>query len=299
MDTDLTRYRGQWGGTIENGEEMWWSEPDRRLAAGGFRARLRRLRFSLDVRQSYLLKFLRRALSRTQGTPELVDFGCGTGGTTLNFSRYLGVPITGLDLFETQLEIARRFAEGTGCRFERLGDAGRIPRADGSIDVVLSLDVLGHVSDIPATLADWARVLKPGGTVALFTESSYSPGDRSLMARLARAGADMTAAVPEHISLFPREKLEEWFAAAGFEVLERASANVGHFAFFPKDYVLLLAKHPGHGALLAFARFWNRVTKLLPFYPLPVELARLALTRLFGANAYGTSYFYELTKKRV
>jgi ubiquinone/menaquinone biosynthesis C-methylase UbiE len=288
-------YRGQWGGKIANGEEMWWSEPNGALGLSAWR----RFWFRMDVRQHFVLRIWDRALARHGRGLEALDFGCGAGGTTLNFSRLLGVPLTGMDIFETQLGIAREFArrEGSSCRFERLAEDGRIPRPDASIDAIMSLDVLGHVPDIPAVLREWARTLKPGGSVILFTESTYSAGDRSIMRRLADDGLDMMEMVPEHISLFPREALERMFADAGFSVRERFSANLGHFFFFPKDYVLLLRGRAGHRATYALAWAWNRLSKLAPFYPRPFELLRLLLTRAFGRRAYGTSYFYELAKK--
>ncbi|MBS1962146.1 MAG: class I SAM-dependent methyltransferase [Bdellovibrionales bacterium] len=293
-------FRGQWGGKISNGEEMWWTEPDPKLLAG---SSMRRRRFVNDVRQFFLLEYLREGISRARARgvaePKVIDFGCGTGGSTLNFSTVAGHPIDGFDVFATQIEIAGRFAESIGNRgkFGLLDGQGRLPLPDASVDVLFSADVLGHVPEIPKTLAEWARVMKKDGIVALFTESTYSEGDRSLMARLARDGYDMVRAVPEHISLFPREKLETWFTAAGFAIEDRVSANVGHFFFFPKDYVLLLKKAGRtRTPVYVAAWIWNRLSKLTPFYPLPFERLRLAMTRAFGREASGTAYFYRLRR---
>jgi ubiquinone/menaquinone biosynthesis C-methylase UbiE len=299
--SNFEQYRGQWGGRIESGEEMWWSEP---WAKPIDRPGLARLLFSIDVRHHFLLRFWKRVVRETHGRPlQIADFGCGTGGVTLNFSRYIGRPITGIDIFETQLRIAREFNERSalGCHFALLGDGGRLPFKDGELDVLFSLDVLGHVPDVSGTLADWSRALKPGGSVILFTESSFSSGDSSVMAWLARAGRDMTTVVPEHISLLPREELERRFTEAGLESVERFSANVGHWFFFPKDYWTLLRDQPpadGSQRLLYFAsRVWDRILKISPFYPWPPQLLRLVLTRFFGRSAHGTSYFYHLKKK--
>jgi len=294
---ELTQYRGQWGGRTETGEEMWWSEPDPGLAAG---RGMSRLRFAFDVRQYFLLRFIRKALETPlrSALPKIADFGCGTGGTTLNFSSFLGVSIDGYDIFETQLAIGREFARkmGSACRFRTL-ESGKIPVPDGHYDVIVSADVLGHVPDVRAVLGEWSRALRPGGSVALFTEAAHSPGDRSVAARLAREGLDLAASVPEHISLHPREALEKMFGEAGFEFIERYSANVAHFFFFPKDYVLILERHGRKGPLLWLARAWNRLTKVTPFYPWPFQALRLAATYLFGGRAYGTGYFYLLTRR--
>ena len=174
---------------------------------------------------------------------------------------------------------------------------GNFPLENNSVDAIVSGDVLGHVPDIPTTLKEWARVLKKGAGVSLFTEASYSEKDRSLMARLAKKGIDMCEAVPEHISLFPKEVLEKMFADAGFEVVERKSANVLHWFFFPKDYLLLFKRFKKKPFLYYLSVVWNAILKVSPFYPVPADFMRLTLTRLFGDSAYGTSYFYLLRKK--
>ncbi|OFZ55028.1 MAG: hypothetical protein A2428_09850 [Bdellovibrionales bacterium RIFOXYC1_FULL_54_43] len=299
--TEWMNYRGQWGGKIASGEEMWWTEPDYRLRRNAWA----RFWFRVDVRQHFLLRFWKKAGVVKPG--RVIDYGCGSGGTTLNFAAVLGQTITGYDIFPTQLQIAREFSEhpelkDLNCRFELLGERGRIPVPDASVDVIFSLDVLGHVPHIPDTLQAFSTALRPGGSVVLFTESTYSPDDRSLAARLAAEGFDMTDAVPEHVSLFPREKLEQFFTEAGFDVLERYSANVGHFLFFPKDYVLMFRRSQGGMSASIrkwklFASLWNALSRIAPFYPWPFQVLRLGLTHLFGRQAYGTGYFYHLRKK--
>ncbi len=293
---DVTRYRGQWGGKIENGEEMWWSEPDRTLQDFSFWSRVR---FGLDTRHHFILRFWRACRGAfSDAALSLADYGCGTGGTTINFSRAIGQPISGYDVFATQIEVARHFAADakSSCRFGLLDEAGKIPVADGALHGVFSMDVLGHVKDIPVVLREWARALRSGGMVLLFTEANYSAGDRSIAARLAARGADVVAAVPEHISLFPREELERMFVAAGFRVEERFSANVWHFFFFPKDYILLLKGRPEFRGWYHFARVWNVCTKLVPFYPKPFHMLRILVTHLLGRRHKGTAYYYRLVK---
>ncbi|MEO7165387.1 MAG: methyltransferase domain-containing protein, partial [Bdellovibrionia bacterium] len=161
-----------------------------------------------------------------------------------------------------------------------------------------SADVLGHVPDIPLALSEWHRVLRSGGQVVLFTEAAYSPNDVSLSARLARDGYDMCTSVAEHISLFPRETLERMFHEAGFDISERYSANVGHFFFFPKDYVLLLRNAAQRRGTRRLAIFWNRLSRVFPFYPWPFQLLRLAATYIWGGAAYGSGYFYLLKVRK-
>jgi ubiquinone/menaquinone biosynthesis C-methylase UbiE len=302
---DIEKYRGQWGGTIQSSdgttEEMWWSEPSHALKKGSWG---KRLRFTLDTRQFFLLKFLQTGIARAFSSgvtePKIVDFGCGAGGTTLNFSSMINVPMEGFDIFSTQIQIANQHAKniGSSSTFRVLNPDGTFPLSAASVDVLFSADVLGHVPNIPQALKEWARILKPNGTVALFTEASYSPGDQSLMARLAREGMDMISGVPEHISLFPRDVLEAHFREAGFEVEVRYSANVLHWFFFPKDYLLLFRRLRRRSTFwYGMSLVWNKMIKIVPFYPIPLEMLRLGLTRVFGKSALGTSYFYQLRRE--
>jgi ubiquinone/menaquinone biosynthesis C-methylase UbiE len=56
-------------------------------------------------------------------------------------------------------------------------DASALPLADGSVDVVLSLELLEHVPEPAAVLREIARVLKPGGTVILSVPSTVPRHD--------------------------------------------------------------------------------------------------------------------------
>lgn len=292
----LEQYKDQWGGKIETGEEMWWSgywpEMDQNR-------RLGRMRFKLDPRHFMLLRLFQKALlTAPSRVPTVIDFGCGTGGGTINFSRYLDIPFKGFDIFPTQIRIARQqaYLAVNHSTFDLLASKGQIPLPDESVDILFSSDVLGHVPDIVSVLKDWHRVLKTNGSVVLFTEARCSAEDESIMGKLYQGGIDMIGSVPEHISLFPREMLEKFFAETSFVIENRYSANVCHFLFFPKDYVQALENQPRFRRLYRLARIWSFCSKLIPFYPKPLHLLKNILTLCFGQQAYGTGYFYLLKK---
>lgn len=289
------KYRDQWGGKTPEGEEMWWSSVWPELEGDSWRGRFR---FALDPRHFFLIGFLKRAI-RKKRNPQIADFGCGTGGSTVNFSRYLDVGIHGWDIFPTQIAIAKEQSHkaGSDCQFSLLNPDGTFPLRDQSLDVVFSSDVLGHVPDIRQVVREWSRVLKPGGRVVLFTESRCSPEDHSLMARLERSGIEMIASIPEHVSLLPREELERIFESSGFQVEERISSNVWHFFFAPKDYVKALAGKKKYRGWYWLAKFWTFFSNLVPFYPKPFYFLRNAVTLIFGKRAYGCNYFYLLKNR--
>jgi 2-polyprenyl-6-hydroxyphenyl methylase / 3-demethylubiquinone-9 3-methyltransferase len=93
----------------------------------------------------------------------LVDLGCGAGLLAPHAAR-LGYRHVGVDLVGTSL----RIAAGHGVLGVR-GDVQRLPIGDGVADAVSAGEILEHVPDMPATVAEACRVLRPGGTLVLDT----------------------------------------------------------------------------------------------------------------------------------
>ncbi|MDP9102076.1 MAG: methyltransferase domain-containing protein [Actinomycetota bacterium] len=93
----------------------------------------------------------------------LVDMACG-GGLLAPHLAGLGHHHVGVDLSATAVGVAREH----GVTVLR-GDAQRLPFADAVADVVVAGEVLEHVPDPDAVVAEACRVLRPGGTLVLDT----------------------------------------------------------------------------------------------------------------------------------
>ena len=113
------------------------------------------------------LALLAPAWERPPGTapPRILDVGCGTGIVLEHLEPY--GPATGLDFSATALEFCRK----RGATRLVQGKGEHLPFADDSFDVVTAFGVVEHIDDDRGALAEWCRVLKPGGHLVLLTSS--------------------------------------------------------------------------------------------------------------------------------
>ncbi|MDQ5835510.1 MAG: methyltransferase domain-containing protein [Acidobacteriota bacterium] len=105
----------------------------------------------------------------------LLDFGCGAGTNSLIFAK-IGYEVFGFDLSPSNISIAERLAQKYGVA-ERthfsVSAAESLDYEDEFFDVIAGVDILHHVN-IGESLAECARVLKPGG-LAVFHEPVRAP----------------------------------------------------------------------------------------------------------------------------
>ena len=95
-----------------------------------------------------------------------LDVATGTGLVAAALLRRHGCRVVGLDQSAEMLARARARL-GDDPRVElRAGEAERLPFADASFDALTFTYLLRYVDDVPATLRELARVVRPGGFVA-------------------------------------------------------------------------------------------------------------------------------------
>lgn len=104
----------------------------------------------------------------------LLDLGCGPG-MLLAAAATRGQSGIGVDVSLVWLVVAQRLIrEWGGIPVLAAALAEALPLSAGSIDAVLSLDVIEHVADRTAYAQQIDRVLRPGGFVALSTPNRFS-----------------------------------------------------------------------------------------------------------------------------
>lgn len=143
-------------------DHHWWFRGRRHVYLGVLRAHLERERGH-----------------RPGGRPVLgdaLDLGTGGGGF-LDGLAQLAQRVHALDREPANLIHARGRGHGGGIQAE----AVELPFASGSLDLVCAFDVLEHLDDEHVALAEWHRVLAPGGILILSVPaypSLYSTNDR-------------------------------------------------------------------------------------------------------------------------
>lgn len=93
----------------------------------------------------------------------IIDIGCG-GGLFAEDVAGLGASVIGIDPAPGAIAAARKHAAASGLAIDyRVGPGEHLPADDACADIVYCVDVLEHVADVDAVVAEATRVLRPGG----------------------------------------------------------------------------------------------------------------------------------------
>jgi SAM-dependent methyltransferase len=117
----------------------------------------------------------------------VLEVGCGTGAMIRSFARYENFTgrAVGVDQSQPFIDAARRYTQQEKLEGKLeflLGDAHKLEFPDASFDVVIANTLISHVTEPAQVLQEMARVLRHGGTLAIF-DGDY---------------ASLTYAHPEH-----------------------------------------------------------------------------------------------------
>jgi len=113
-------------------------------------------------------------LARAAGldaTKRVLDVGCGVGGTSRCLAKEFGCRVTGIDLTDEYCRAAAMLSARTGLAHLvdfRQGDATKLPFDDQTFDVVWTEHVAMNIPDKTRLYKEMHRVLKPGGTLAIY-----------------------------------------------------------------------------------------------------------------------------------
>lgn len=101
----------------------------------------------------------------------VLDVGSGVGGTSRCLAKEFGCRVTGIDLTDEYCRAAVMLSAKTGLAHlvdYRQGDATKLPFDDQTFDVVWTEHVAMNIPDKTLLYKEMHRVLKPGGTLAIY-----------------------------------------------------------------------------------------------------------------------------------
>jgi len=151
----------------------------------------------------------------------VIDIGCGGGLVSEGMARR-GATVTGIDLGEAPLSVARLHAEKEGMQVEYLKIPAEQIAAEraGQYDAVTCLEMLEHVPDPASVIAACAQLLKPGGKV-FFSTINRNP--KSFL--FAIVGAEyvlrlLPRGTHEYKKFIRPSELAGWCRDAGLQVVD-------------------------------------------------------------------------------
>lgn len=160
---------------------------------------------------------LRAVQAAMENGSRVLEVGVGSG---LALGYYpVEAEVTGIDLSRPMLLKARekigaqRLDNVTGLA---VMDACRLGFRDGSFDAVAGMFMITLVPDAEAALDEFARVLRPGGEIVLV---NHIGAERGPMATFETVVAPLAKVLGWRAN-FPLQRLRDWAATRGFEVLD-------------------------------------------------------------------------------
>jgi ubiquinone/menaquinone biosynthesis C-methylase UbiE len=134
-----------------------------------------------SVRQAAYRAHLERACERGRAvlrqvpkSGRILEVGCGSGGF-LVAAAHAGCAIEGVDIALRWLALARRRLADHGLNAPLIAaSAESLPWPDGSFDTVVADSVLEHLERPYEAIKEWARVLRPGGRLVVWSPNRFS-----------------------------------------------------------------------------------------------------------------------------
>ncbi|MGH2853576.1 MAG: class I SAM-dependent methyltransferase [Solirubrobacteraceae bacterium] len=178
----------------------------------------------------------------------VLDVATGTGLVAQELVRRYGCTVVGLDQSPEMLAGARARLACDPALAARVtlieGEAERLPFADGELDHLTFTYLLRYVEDPGATLAELARVVRPGGRIAmlefgvppnplwraawrLYTHVGLPALGRLFSREWAATGSFLAHSIPDFYVRYPLEQIVELWRAAGIEHVQVRRMSLG------------------------------------------------------------------------
>lgn len=202
----------------------------------------------------------------------LLDVGAGAGRHAFE-GMFRGASVVAVDLDRASLKDARAVAPSLPCVE---GSALDLPFDDGSFDRVIAAEVLEHIADDRGALAEFARVLRPGGVLAV-TVPRWLPE----LVNWAITDEYHAPHVPGgHVRIYRESVLRSRLAGAGLRVFDRHHAHGLHSPY----WWLRCAVGVDNDQHALVRAYHGLLVKEMTTRPLGLRLAERALQPVIGKS---------------
>jgi ubiquinone/menaquinone biosynthesis C-methylase UbiE len=224
---------------------------------------------------SYSLRALklRRAIAGLPPRPglRLLELGCGEGAITRTLKgAYAQAEVHGCDISAAQIHRAE----------EHGGDViyslctNQLPYADESFDAVFVLDVLEHLTQPAATLAEVVRVLRKGGRFLLHCPCEGQPATLHWLSWKTHLCSNLKRDMAGHVQRFTHRSLVREVSRAGFTCTWRRYCYHPFGQCF--DLLSFWRQHSQRRVDAGQGRLVHRLTTVLPWYRVFPTMEKLA-----------------------
>ncbi len=221
-------YRALWGEHLHHG---YWVRGDE----------------SKEQAQLQLIQHLAQLANIKSGS-EILDIGCGFGGSSLYLAKTFAANVTGITISSVQVEMAKKSAAERNLNTNFLLMDAEAMTFKKQFDVLWSVESISHYQNRERFFASAARLLKPGGTFAIvdwFKKENLPPADTRKYIEPIEKGM--------FVELHTMEDYDHYFRSNSLRVVHRENLNK-HCA---KTWDLTLE-------IIKDKSFWTLATKLGP-----------------------------------
>jgi ubiquinone/menaquinone biosynthesis C-methylase UbiE len=157
------------------------------------------------------------AWGRALAPRTVLDIATGGGHTALAFAT-IAPNVVGFDLTEPMLQAARAFVRDRGATIDFVGgDVEALPFRGGCFDVVTCRIAPHHFADVPASVREVARVLRPRGAFLVQDILGHEDPEANAFVTEVERRRD-----PSHVRAYRADEWRTFLARAGFAIVEQA-----------------------------------------------------------------------------
>ncbi len=190
---------------------------------------------SLGTSGAAIYQMVGRAVESLGRVTQLADIGCGTGNlwpfVQPHIESYVGVDVFRYDQFPPGLE------------FRQVDlDTGKIPLADGAVQVAVAVETVEHLENPRAFLREMVRVTRPGGYVLVSTPNQLSLLSLLTLATKSQFSAFQATDYPAHITALLEIDLERMARECGLRDIRFEYSESGRVVFTSAHYPRWVSK---------------------------------------------------------